>query len=261
MARATPPAVRAMSYFSLAYLRTWKASIASTFVNPILYLLAMGVGLGSFVNKGHHSASIGHLSYLQFVAPALAAVAAATTATGESMYPVMGAFRWQRSYYAMMSTPLRVADIMAGHLLWMAARVATAVGSYLVVMAAFGTTPSLWSIAVLPVGILTGMAFAAPLAAFTMTQETENAFPLIFRLGLVPLFLFSGVFFPISQLPIGLRLLAYVTPLWHGVDLIRNLTLGRATIVSAVVHLAFLGGVVAAGVYAGSRTYRRRLLT
>ncbi len=257
---ALPPPVRAIGYFARAYRRTWRASVASTFVNPLLYLLAMGVGLGSFVNKGSHGAALGHLTYLQFVAPALAATAAATTATGEAMYPVLGAIRWQRSYHAMLATPLRVLDVVAGHLSWMATRVAMAVASYLVVMAAFGAVLSWWTIAVLPVGILTGMAFAAPLAAFAVRQDSDNAFPLIFRLAVVPLFLFSGVFFPISQLPAGLRVLAYITPLWHGVDLSRQLTLGRVDGLAALGHLAFLTSLCALGVFAAVRNYRARLL-
>lgn len=255
-----PPAVRASAYFARAYRRTWRASVASTFVNPLLYLLAMGVGLGSFVNKGGHNGSLGHLTYLHFVAPALAATAAATTATGESMYPVLGAIRWQRSYHAMLSTPLSVRDVVAGHMAWIAARIAMATASYLAVMACFGATLSWWSIAVLPVGVLTGMAFAAPLAAFAVRQESDGAFPLFFRLGLVPLFLFSGVFFPISQLPSGVRWIAYVTPLWHGVDLSRHLTLGTVTAGSAVVHVAFLLAMGLIGLGAGFRNYRLRLL-
>ena len=256
---AIPPAIRASAYFAHAYRRTWRASVASTFVNPLLYLLAMGVGLGSFVNKGGHTASLGHLNYLRFVAPALAATAAATTATNEAMYPVLGAIRWQRSYHAMLATPLGIRDVVVGHMTWMATRIAMATGSFLVVMAVFGATLSWWSIAVLPVGVLTGMAFAAPLAAFAVRQESDNAFPLLFRLGLVPLFLFSGVFFPIRQLPAALRPIAYVTPLWHGVDLSRHLTLGTASAGSAALHLAFLAALCWAGLAAGFRNYRLRL--
>jgi lipooligosaccharide transport system permease protein len=253
------PAFRVTSYLALSYRRTWRASIMTTFVNPTLYLLAMGVGLGSFVDKSSGPASLGHLSYLHFVAPALAATAAATTAASESMFPVMGAFKWTKSYYAMMATPLRVGDIMAGHLTWIGVRVSMAVGSYLIVMAAFGATPSLWTIAVLPVGLLTGMAFATPLAAFAVTQDSEGGFSLIFRLVVVPLFLFSGVFFPISQLPVGLRVAAYATPLWHGVDLCRNLTLGRATLGGSAVDLGYLLAVTLAGLVWARSTFRRRL--
>lgn len=255
----TPPALRVSSYFSRAYARTWRASVMTTFVNPLLYLLAMGVGLGSFINRSGHNGALGHLSYLQFVAPALAASAGATTAASESMFPVMGAIKWQKTYYAMLATPLRVGDVLAGHLLWIGTRITMAVGSYLVVMACFGATRSVEAVAILPVGILTGAAFSAPLAAFAATQDSDGAFSLVFRLGIVPLFLFSGVFFPISQLPEGLRVIAYVTPLWHGVALCRALAVGTATVTGAVGHVAYLVAATAAGVLAARVTYRRRL--
>jgi lipooligosaccharide transport system permease protein len=260
MAQTMAPALRAASYFARAYARTWRASIMTTFVNPTLYLLAMGVGLGSFINRSANPAALGHMSYLHFVAPALAASAAATTAASESMFPVMGALKWQKTYYAMLATPLRVGDVLAGHLTWIAVRIATAVASYQIVMAAFGATPSFESIAILPVGILTGTAFATPLAAFAATQDSEGAFSLVFRLGVVPLFLFSGVFFPLSQLPTGLRVLAYVTPLWNGVALCRPLASGHVTAAGLAGHLAYLVGVTVAGVVAARHTFRRRLL-
>jgi lipooligosaccharide transport system permease protein len=256
----TTPALRATGYFARSYARTWRASIMTTFVNPTLYLLAMGVGLGSFINKSVNHAALGNLSYLQFVAPALAATAAATTAASESMFPVMGAIKWQKTYYAMLATPLRVGDVLAGHLTWIGVRITTAVGSYLIVMAAFGTTQSIQAIAILPVGLLTGAAFAAPLAAFAATQDTDGSFSLVFRLGVVPLFLFSGVFFPLSQLPPGLRIVAYVMPLWHGVTLCRSLATGTATVASSVLNVAYLVAVTTAGVLAARVTYRQRLL-
>jgi lipooligosaccharide transport system permease protein len=257
----TPAPIRVTSYFAASYRRTWRASVMTTFVNPTLYLLAMGVGLGSFINKGAHAQYLGHLSYLQYVAPGLAAAAAATTAASESMFPVMGGFKWNRTYYAMTATPIRVIDVLAGHLTWIAVRVATAVASYLIVMAAFGTTDSWWSILILPVGILTGLAFATPLAAFAVTQDSDGGFSLIFRLAVIPLFLFSGVFFPISQLPSGLRIIAYVTPLWHGVDLCRQLAVGQATLASGAIHVGYLVAVATLGIAIGRITFRRRLQT
>jgi lipooligosaccharide transport system permease protein len=256
----TLPALRAMSYFALGYRRTWRASIMTTFVNPVLYLLAMGVGLGSFVDKGNHTATLGHLSYLHFVAPALAAAAAATTAASESMFPVMGAIKWNKTYYAMLATPLRVGDVLAGHLLWIGARTTMAVASYLIVMAGFGAVSSAEGVAILPVGILTGAAFSAPLVAFAATQDSDAGFSMLFRLAIVPLFLFSAVFFPLAQLPVGLRVVAYATPLWHGVDLCRALALGRATPAGAALHLGYLLAVTGIGILAARITYRRRLL-
>jgi lipooligosaccharide transport system permease protein len=233
----------------------------TTFVAPVLYLTAMGIGLGSFVNKGGHTASLGHVTYLQFVAPALAATTAATIAASEATFPVMGAIKWTKTYFAMLATPLRVADILVGHLTWIAVRVAIAVTAYLVVMAAFGTTASPAAVGILPVGVLVGMAFAAPLAAFSATQENDNSLSLIFRLGIIPLFLFSGVFFPISQLPVGLRVAAYLTPLWHGVDLCRQLTLGQVSVGACAVHLVYLTAVAAIGFILASRVYHARLRT
>jgi lipooligosaccharide transport system permease protein len=254
------PALRVTGYFARAYARTWRASIMTTFINPTLYLLAMGVGLGSFIDKSRGAAALGGQSYLDFVAPALAATAAATTAASESMFPIMGAIKWQKTYYAMLATPLRVGDVLAGHLTWVGARIATAVSSYMVVMAAFGTLTSWQSIGILPVGILTGAAFAAPLAAFAATQDSDGSFSLMFRLGVVPLFLFSGVFFPLSQLPAGLRILAYVTPLWNGVALCRPLASGTVTAAGLGIHLSYLIGVTSAGLLAARHTFRRRLL-
>jgi lipooligosaccharide transport system permease protein len=161
----------------------------------------------------------------------------------------------------MLATPLRVGDVLAGHLTWIATRVATAVAAYLVVMAAFGAILSPLAIFVFPVGVLTGMAFAAPLAAFSASQENEEAFPLVFRLGVIPLFLFSGVFFPISQLPIGLRIVAYITPLWHGVNLCRSLTLGQVHVALAAVNLAYLVALTGVGIFAASRSFQGRLRT
>jgi lipooligosaccharide transport system permease protein len=128
-------------------------------------------------------------------------------------------------------------------------------------MAAFGATPSPATVLVLPAGVLTGMAFATPLAAFSASQENEEAFPLVFRLGVIPLFLFSGVFFPISQLPTGLRVAAYLTPLWHGVNLCRSLTLGHIDPGIAAINVVYLAALTTVGVLAASRSYRRRLRT
>jgi lipooligosaccharide transport system permease protein len=255
----TPPALRVTGYLARTYARTWRASVMTTFVNPVLYLLAMGVGLGSFVDRSG-TAALGHHSYLRFVAPALAATAAATTAASESMFPIMGAIKWQRTYYAMLATPLRVGDVLAGHLAWIGVRIASAVTSYLVVMAAFGTITSFEGIAILPVGLLTGAAFSTPLVAYAATRDEDGSFSLIFRLVVVPMFLFSGVFFPLDQLPIGFRVVAWATPLWHGVALCRALAMGTAGLAASLGHAAYLAGLAAAGVGAARWTYRRRLL-
>lgn len=258
--RGTPPALRVTEYYARSYRRTWRGSIISTFLSPLLYLTAMGVGLGTFVDGGGHAGSaLGHISYLNFVAPALIATTAMQTAAGESTFPVMDAIKWHRTYLGMLTTPIGVTDVLLGHVIWITVRLVTSVAVYLAVMAAFGAAHSMETIAALPAGVLTGLAFACPIMAFAATQDNDAIFNVVFRFGIIPLFLFSGTFFPVSQLPSGLRDLAFATPLWHGVALCRSLTLGTAAPGASLVHGAYLVAVVVAGFALARITYRRRL--
>ncbi len=142
----------------------------------------------------------------------------------------------------------------------MASRVLTTSAVYLAVMAAFGAVASPWAIAALPAALLTGMAFAAPIAAFAATRTNDSAFAALNRFVIVPMFLFSGTFFPVTQLPAVLRPVAYATPLWHGVELCRGLVLGTATLGGAVVHVAYLAAWVLAGYLLAVAAFRRRLV-
>jgi lipooligosaccharide transport system permease protein len=178
----------------------------------------------------------------------------------ESSFPVRGAIRWNRQYFAMLATPLRVADIVAGHLFYVATRVAVAATIYLAAIAAFGAVHSAWAILGLPFAVLIGVAFAAPISALSAWSENEVFNPL-FRFAITPMFLFSGTFFPVTRLPQGLRELAYVTPLWHGVDEFRHLTLGTPTLARSALHVGYLLVWVVAGVYVARRAYARALVT
>ena len=194
-----PPSLRVLRYYAHAYRRTWRSSVTVSFLYPVMYLTAMGLGLGSLIN--HHIHLVDHVKYLDFIAPGLLAATAMQIATNDSMFPVMAAIKWIRTYFAMLATPLSVDDVLFGHLAWIAVRL-TMVGTiYLGVMAAFGVVHSLLAIVALPVTVLIGLAFAAPLSAFSATQENDRPFVMIYRLALIPLFLFSGTFFPIAQLP------------------------------------------------------------
>jgi lipooligosaccharide transport system permease protein len=172
---------------------------------------------------------------------------------------VFGSVKWRKTYYAAAATPMRPADIFHGHLLFTTMRLAMNSSIFLAVMAAFGAVHSAWALATIPVGILTGLAFAAPLEAWAVTLTNGQSFAMVFRFGMIPLFLFSGTFFPITQLPAWARPLAYATPLWHGVALCRALSLGTATLGGALVHIGYLAALAAIGIAAGNRTYRRRL--
>jgi lipooligosaccharide transport system permease protein len=251
-------AIREFRFWLTNYRRTWQGSIYSSVLNPVLYLGAMGLGLGTLVDA-HRAGGLGGVRYLLFLAPGLLAASAMQTAVGESTYPVLGSVKWLKTYQAAAATPLRPADIFHGHLLFTAMRLAMNCVIFVAVMAGFGAVRSAGVLAALPVAVLTGLAFAAPIEAYAVTRTKDQAFALLFRFGMIPLFLFSGTFFPVSQLPGWIRPLAYATPLWHGVALCRSLSLGTATLGGALGHVAYLLLLTAAGIAAGHRTYVRRL--
>jgi lipooligosaccharide transport system permease protein len=254
---ATPMWLRAAGYWAYQYKRTWRSSVVTSFLIPVLYLAAMGVALGSLIDK--HSHGVDGVTYVAFLAPGLLAGTCMQIGTNDATYPVMGAIKWMRTYQAQLAAPLGVYDVLLGHLAWIAARLAIVASIYLAVMAAFGVVYSPWAIVALPAAILTGVAFAAPVSAFAATQDKDSSFSTLYRFAIIPMFLFSGTFFPISQLPTWLEVLAYVTPLYHGVALCRDLTLGQVSWAD-LGHAAYLCGLALVGYAAGRRTFAQRLV-
>jgi len=254
---ATPMWLRAAAYWGYQYKRTWRSSVITSFLIPVLYLAAMGIALGSLIDK--HSHGVGGVSYVAYLAPGLLAGTCMQIGTNDATYPVMGGIKWMRTYLAQLAAPLSVYDVLLGHLAWIAARLSIVVTIYLVVMAAFGVVYSPFAVFALPAAVLTGMAFAAPISAFAATQEKDSSFSTLYRFAIIPMFLFSGTFFPISQLPAWLQAVAYVTPLYHGVALCRDLTLGLVGWAD-LGHAAYLGACVAIGYAAGRRTFAQRLV-
>lgn len=248
-------ALRSYRYWVAVYRRTWRGSVSTTVVSPVLYLTAMGIGLGSLV---HRSSAIGGVTYLQFIGPGLLAATAMQVAAGESTYAVLGSFKWVRVYHAMAATPLMPVDILIGHLLWIATRIMMASGIYLAVVTAFGGVRSPLALLAWPACLLIGMAFAGPIVAFSSSRENDSGFAALNRFAIVPMFLFSGTFFSVSQLPELLRWIAYATPLWHGVELVRSLTLGRLAAMD-LLHVAYLAVWAAVGIGLAVRQYRRKL--
>jgi lipooligosaccharide transport system permease protein len=253
-----PLALRSFEYWMFQYKRTWRGSVVSTVLFPVLFLASMGVGLGTLVDSSTSGGVEGH-SYLVFLAPGLLAATAMQTGVGESTYPVMGAIKWVKTYHAMLATPLGVLDVLIGHLLYIGARILLGSTVFLAVMVAFGAVDSPLAVLTLPAALLTGLAFAAPVVAFSATVEADYAFAFLLRFVVMPLFLFSGVFYPVTQLPLVLEQLAYLTPLWHGVALSRGLALGTITAAGALLHVAYLCAWIAVGVVVAARNYQRRL--
>jgi len=244
----------------LLYRRTWRGSIINSFFSPVLFLLAMGVGLGSFVDRSGGDA-LGGVSYLAFLAPGLLASTVMQTASFESTFPIMAGFVWIKRYHAMHATPIEPTEIALGQLAWSATRI-TLVGSiFVLVMGLFGAVASPLVLLAIPVATLTGLAFAGPITAYAATQKTMTSFNYIFRFGITPLFLFSGTFFPVEQLPLFLQPVAWLTPLYHGVALSRSLALGTAGAepVVALVHLGVLLLFIGGGLVATLVVFNRRM--
>jgi lipooligosaccharide transport system permease protein len=254
-------AARLFDYWAIVYRRTWKGSAVSSFVNPLFYVLAMGVLLGDYIS-GDPAQLEGASSYLAFIAPGLLAAQAMQTVFGEVTYPVMGAIKWQRTYFGMIASPLSVREVILGHLGFAMFRVALTCAVFIVVMAPFGVFETVWgAVLAFPVQLLIGLAFATPIYAFTAGLKDESGFSLIFRLGMIPLFLFSGAFFPVANLDRWMELLAKATPLWHGVDLTRMLTLDTVDGSTALVHVVYLVVLAAAGWLWAVRRLTKRVVT
>ena len=252
-------AIRVLEHSLLVYRRTWRGSLFTTFLAPVLFLAAMGFGLGSFVDKGNPQ-SLGGVAYLAFLAPGMLVSQAMQTASGESMYPVLSAIVWMKTFTAMVATPIGPRHIVVGHILWLTLRLTIVATVFVLAMVAFGATDLLRGVAVIPVAVLTGLAFAAPITAFTATRRNDNAFPAITRFIVTPLFIFSGTFFPISQLPPIVQPIAYLTPLWHGVSLARAIALGHVDLPLAALNLGALLAFIAVGIGLSFLTFRRRLV-
>jgi lipooligosaccharide transport system permease protein len=254
---ASHPSLRQFEHDMLVFRRRWHSYLLSGFSQPFLYLLSMGVGLGYYVNK--NGSLPGGVPYLDYIAPALLVTQAMMAASFESAWPILGKIMWEKTYQAALNTPVGTTNLLAGDLMWIAFRAILLSVLFFVVILLFGAVSSPLAVLAIPVAVLTAMAFAAPIVAFTATQKSDQPFNMLFRFGITPLFLFSGTFFPIQNLPLAIQPLAWVTPLYHGVALARSFSLGQIDPAADAVHLAVLCAFAVAGVIAARITFRRRL--
>jgi lipooligosaccharide transport system permease protein len=239
------------------FARLWRSAVFSTFLAPVLFLAAMGLGLGGLVDE--HSGKVAGLSYLDFVAPGLLVASAMQVAANESMWPVLGAVKWVKNFFATVATSITPGELVVGYVVWITIRAVLGSVVFLLVAALMGAVPSAWGVLAIPASALCAAAFSAPLTAYSVGLESDLAFPVIMRIAVLPLFLFSGTFFPISQLPDWLRPFAAVSPLWHGVELARHATTGSLHLGADVVHVLVLTACLAAGLLWGRRAFARRL--
>jgi lipooligosaccharide transport system permease protein len=242
---------------ALVYRHVWRGSLFSSFLQPTLFLLAIGLGVGAMVDAGG-AALPGGVRYAEFLAPGLLAATAMQLAGFESSYPVLGKMTWHRNYEAIVATPMRVIDLVVGELAWVAVRLTTVAIAFILVMTAFGIPRSWRVVFAVPAVVLTGLAFAAPIMAYAATLKNSSTFNVMYRFILTPLFMFSGVFFPIERLPGMLERAAWLTPLFHGVEIVRGLTLDTVP-AGWPLHVAFLVASIAAGTAIANWTFRRKL--
>jgi lipooligosaccharide transport system permease protein len=239
-----------------AYRRGWLI-LASGFFEPVLYLLAIGLGVGALV--GDLPGPGGEpIAYEQFVAPAMLVSAAMTGAVADTTFNFFVKLKYGRTYDAMLATPLSARDVALGEVGWALIRGALYAAAFLIVMAAFGLTPSWWAILTVPVALLVGFAFAGVGLAATTFMRSFVDFDFV-QLAIMPLFLFSATFFPLERYPAALASIVQITPLYQGVALSRAAVLGDLHL-GLLWHVLYLTAMGWIGVRIATRRIDRLLL-
>jgi lipooligosaccharide transport system permease protein len=237
--------------------RNWRA-LLSGFVEPVFYLFSLGIGVGVLVGRlpvdGGRT-----VSYAVFVAPGLLAASAMNGAVFDSTFNVFWKLKYAKIYDAMLATPLGPRDIVVGEVAWAQLRGLVYAAAFLVVMLAMGLIPSWWALLALPGSVLVGLAFAGVGMAATTFMRSWQDFDLV-PLAVLPMFLLSATFYPLSTYPETLQWAVRVTPLYHAVELLRSLTLG-AVGWPLLGHLAYLTVLGVAGTAVAGRRIERLLLT
>lgn len=239
------------------YSHTWLV-LLSGFFEPLFYLLSIGFGLGALI--GTIPGPSGEpIPYQLFVAPALLASAAMNGAINESTFNFFFKLNYNKTFTAILSTPLSAGDIAVGELTWALIRGGLYSIGFMVVLVVLGLVVSPWVVFAVPAALLVGFAFGAVGMAATSFMKTWQDFDLI-QLVVLPLFLFSATFYPIETYPETLRVIVQLTPLYQGVDLIRSLTVGHITPI-LLFHIGYLVIVGFAGLFVVSRRLDKLLLT
>jgi len=235
------------------FSKLWRGALLPTFLDPFLYLLALGFGLGTYI------AHINGIPYKEFIAPGLIASAAMWSSAFETTYNVYFRMNELRLYDNLLSTPVEVQDVVSGDLAWSASR-ATVYGCVvLIVVALFGLVASPWAIVIPPFVLLGGLCFSVIGYSFTALIPKIDLYSYFFTLGVTPMFLFSGIFFPFNQLPEWVHVVAWFMPLYHLVEITRGLATGPEALQIAL-HAGWLLVVTAVLFPVPVRALRRKLI-
>jgi lipooligosaccharide transport system permease protein len=252
-------AIRVLEGHARAYRHTWRGTTISAVLTPVLFLAAMGLGLGSLVDTGGAPEGLGGVGYLAWLAPGLLAASTMQNGAADGSFPVVAGIRWTKNYHATLNTPVRPRDLLVGNLLWAAIRATVAGGAFVLVAAAFGAMPLGRGVLALGPALLLGVGTCAATSAFSATTTSDQALSGLFRFVVVPLFLFSGAFFPIAQLPAVVQPVVVAIPVWHGVELARAAALGTTPALHWAVHLAALVALLVVGTTLAIAVFERRL--
>lgn len=257
---STPAAIRFWEGEFAVYKRIWLSNVFGSFVQPMLYLAGMGVGVGALVDdRAASTAALGDVTYVAFFAPAILAVTTMMLCAQDSLWAVMDGFMWSFHYRAAAATPMRPLDIVNGLMLWHATRALIGATGVAAALLLFDDTRTWGLVPAVLFAVLTGLAFTMTVSAWSSSRDSDQSFPAIMRFGILPMFLFAGAFYPLDQLPAWLRPAAYVTPLYHGVELCRGAVIGTLGLGKGALHVAVLAAFVAAGTLVCRRTFTRRL--
>ncbi len=257
------PATYTLPVLSRRFITVWRRnllvwrklsipSLLGNFVEPLLYLLALGYGLGIFVGTIHG------IPYAAFLASGLVCASAMNTATFEGLYSAYTRMSYQQTWAAMLVAPLDVDDIVLGEMMWAGTKSLISVAPILLVAVLLGLVHDWTALWVLPVVLLAGIAFGAMALMVTAVAKSYDFFLYYFTLVVTPLFLFGGVFFPLDEMPLGVQWGAQLLPLTHAIEIVRPIMLGRP-VQDLAVHLAVLAAYALVAFYFATLLIRRRM--
>ena len=245
------------------FRKYWKAILFPNLLEPLLYLTALGLGLGAFIQEG----GINGLTYYQYVAPGLLASNAMFAASFESTFNTFVKLKIGRVYDAIVATPVNAEDVVAGEYLWAGTRAALYGSGFLGVITAIGFVfspdalliQSFWALLIPPVLLVVGIMFSVMGTLFTSLIDSIDLYAYYFTLVVTPLFLFSGIFFPIDEFPAPVPQVAWLTPLYHAVNVCRSLAIGPSPYV--LVDVAWILVFTAVLALLPIQLMRRRLIS
>jgi lipooligosaccharide transport system permease protein len=252
-------------YIASARLKSmskWKAIIAAIDIgNPLFYLIAVGIGIGVLVEKGSGTSGTSGIKYIAFIAPALLANSAIAAVMDECVFPTIEGFKWRKLFFAQNATPITGRQIALGVYLSALCRAISSVFIYYILLLAFNVVDFGLSALLVPVAVLGGGAFGAIiLFAAARIEKDDQFFNILGRLVIMPMFLFSGTFFPLSSMPIYLQPIGWVSPLWHATELGREAAFDYGiSNLMVCIHIIYLSSLVILGLTLAMRQFERRL--